>query len=52
MASEDLSAYILRRDCATRWAFRCGLSLDTIDILLGHARYGRKSGCVEYRDTR
>lgn len=52
LASEDLSAYILRRDCATRWAFRCGLSLDTIDILLGHARYGRKSGCVEYRDTR
>ena len=39
LASEDLSAYILRRDCATRWAFRCGLSLDTIDILLGHARY-------------
>lgn len=50
-ASEDVSAYILRRDCATRWSFWCGLPLDTVDALLGHARYGRKSSYIEHRDT-
>lgn len=49
LSTEDLSAYILRRDCATRLAFRCGLSLHEIDILLGHVRHTRKSSNAEYR---
>ena len=34
----DISAYILRRDWATRMANCCGMPMDMLDKLLGHAR--------------
>ena len=36
--STDVSAYILRRDFATRMANCCGMPMDMLDKLLGHAR--------------
>ena len=36
--SVDISAYLLRRDWATRMANCCGMSMDMLDKLLGHAR--------------
>ena len=36
--STDVSAYILRRDWATRMANCCGMPMDMLDKLLGHAR--------------
>lgn len=38
--STDVSAYILRRDWATRMANCCGMPMDMLDQLLGHARHG------------
>ena len=32
----DVTAYVLRRDCASRWRNKCGLTQDEIDYLLGH----------------
>lgn len=37
-ASCDISAYILRRDFATRQANCCGMPMPTLDYLLGHRR--------------
>ena len=34
----DISAYVLRRDWATRMANCCGMPMDMLDKLLGHAR--------------
>ena len=36
--SVDISAYLLRRDWATRMANCCGMPMDMLDKLLGHAR--------------
>lgn len=36
--SRDLSAYVLRRDYATRLANRCGMPMMALDYLLGHRR--------------
>lgn len=34
----DLSAYVLRRDYATRLSFICGVRMDVLDCLMGHKR--------------
>lgn len=36
--STDVSAYVLRRDWTTRMANCCGMPMDMLDKLLGHAR--------------
>lgn len=47
--SMDLSAYILRRNCASGWRNICGLTGDAIDYLLGHKRRTPKSSQQDYR---
>lgn len=36
--TQEVCAYILRRDFATRLSTRCGVSVDALDYLLGHCR--------------
>lgn len=38
LTNRDVSAYILRRDYATRLSTRCGVPMDTLDYLLGHCQ--------------
>lgn len=47
--STDLAAYILRRDCASRWRNSCGMLPAEIDALLGHKRWEKKA---EKTDTK
>lgn len=47
--SLDISAYLLRRNCASAWRNICGLSGDAIDYLLGHKRRTPKSSQQDYR---
>ena len=44
-----ISAYVLRRDWATRARNYCGLSTDEIDYLLGHKRVGAKKRRKDFR---
>lgn len=37
----QISDYILRRDRASRWKNKCGMSSDDIDMLLGHSLNGK-----------
>lgn len=34
--NNEVTAYVLRRDCASRWRNKCGLTQDEIDYLMGH----------------
>lgn len=38
LTNRDVSAYILRRDYATRLSTRCGMPMDALDYLLGHCQ--------------
>ena len=44
----DITAYILRRNRASRWRNICGLSADSIDYLLGHVRHAASSKPLDY----
>lgn len=44
----DVAAYILRRDCASRWRNVCGLTPPECDYLLGHADKTAKKKRVDY----
>ncbi len=41
--SSDIVAYILRKDCCSRWINICGLQSMDVDYLLGHAIPGPKN---------
>lgn len=46
----DASAYILRRDWATRARTRCGFTTDEIDFCLGHVRKGEKGQMADLKN--
>ena len=41
LTDAKLSDYIMRRDRASRWKNKCGMSSDDIDMLLGHSLNGK-----------
>lgn len=47
--SMDISAYLLRRNCASGWRNICALNGDAIDYLLGHKRRTLTSSQQDYR---
>ena len=47
--NNEVTAYVLRRDCASRWRNKCGLTQDEIDYLMGHESSKSITAKPDYR---